>query len=45
MYLEQASDYQWEREMGRGNNRVGDSEVQNIRYKISYKDVGCNLGI
>jgi len=45
VYLEQASDYQWGRERGRGNNRVGDSEVQTIRYKISYKDIVCNIGI
>ena len=28
-----------EKEAGRGNIGVGDSDVENIMYKISYKDI------
>ena len=31
-----------ERERGRGNTGLGNSEVQTVTYKISYKDMLCN---
>ena len=33
-----------EREVGRGDIRVGDSEVHTSMYKISYKDILYNTG-
>ena len=35
-HREQTSGYQWVR---KGNIRVGDKEVQTIRYKINYKNI------
>ena len=34
-----------EREVGRGNIGIGESEVQTIRYKINYKDILYKWGI
>ena len=33
-----------EKEVGRGHIRVGESEVQTVMYKISYKDILYNTG-
>ena len=33
-----------EREGGAGNIKVGEKEVQTIRYKVSYKDILYNTG-
>ena len=42
-YREQTSGCQWGDGRGRGN--LGESEVQTIRYRTSYKDVLYNTGI
>jgi hypothetical protein len=34
-----------EKDEGRGDRGVEESEVQTIRYKISYKDILYNMGI
>ena len=33
-----------ERDQSRSNIRIGNQEVQTVRYKISYKDVPHNMG-
>ena len=43
-YWEPTSCYRGEREGGRGNVGVGESEAQAIRCKISYKDILYNTG-
>ena len=44
-YTEQTGSCQWAEWMReRQKVRVGDLEVQTIRYKIIYKDVLCNMG-
>ena len=43
-YREQTSGYQWGEGRGEGQIGVGDSEVQTIRYKRSYKDILYNTG-
>ena len=43
-YREQTSGYYWGEGSGEGQYRVGDEEIQTIRYKISYKDILYNTG-
>ena len=41
-YREQTSDHQWGEGNGKGDKRAGKYKIQNLMYKISYKDVLYN---
>ena len=44
-YKEQPRGYQWEEGRGEGQERAGDSKVQTVMCKISYKDTHTTQGI